>query len=222
MVKTIKDSALTLLHIINDILDFSKIEAGQMSLESVPVELPMVLERTLDVLGLQADKKGIDLYATYDATLPKVIMSDSVRLSQVLLNIVGNAVKFTDGQNGATGLVRMHAQYKPNAPTPQIEIVISDNGIGMTDEQMLKLFNAFTQADTSTTRLFGGTGLGLSITKTLLELMGGDIGVRSEYGVGSTFTINIPFLEVENQPVNTDVEDMYSWININWHKKHAL
>ncbi|WP_237363543.1 ATP-binding protein [Vibrio marisflavi] len=208
MVRTIKDSALTLLHIINDILDFSKIEAGQMSLESVPVELPMVVERTLDVLGLQASKKGIDLYATYSANLPRVVMSDSVRLSQILLNIVGNAVKFTDGQNNTSGLVCIHAEYKANGASPQIEITVSDNGIGMTDEQMLKLFNAFTQADTSTTRLFGGTGLGLSITKTLLELMGGDIGVRSEYGVGSTFTIHIPFVEVENQPKHTDCEDM--------------
>nr|WP_284676656.1 ATP-binding protein [Vibrio sinus] len=209
MVKTIKDSALTLLHIINDILDFSKIEAGQMSLESVPVELPVILERTLDVLGLQAENKGIELYAYYDASLPKLIMSDSVRLSQILLNIVGNAIKFTDGHDGTNGLVTVHAKYIAREHRPQIEITISDDGIGMTDEQMLKLFNAFTQADTSTTRLFGGTGLGLSITKTLLELMGGDIGVRSEYGVGSHFTIHIPYIEVENQPADSDQEDMY-------------
>ncbi|MGF1741653.1 ATP-binding protein [Vibrio profundum] len=208
MVKTIKDSALTLLHIINDILDFSKIEAGQMSLENVPVELPMVIERTLDVLGLQAEKKGIELYSAYGADLPKVITSDSVRLSQILLNLVGNAVKFTDNQNGDRGRVSIHANLKAGNEGNQIEIVVEDNGIGMTDEQMLKLFNAFTQADTSTTRLFGGTGLGLSITKTLLELMGGDIGVQSEYGVGSAFTINIPLIEVENQPHDSDPEDL--------------
>ncbi|NRB67764.1 MAG: response regulator [Vibrio sp.] len=200
MVTTIKDSALTLLHIINDILDFSKIEAGQMSLESVPVELQKLIERTLDVLCLQANNKGIELYLTYDASLPKVIMSDSVRLSQVLLNLVGNAVKFTDSTGEMKGKIWVSATLNQHDIAPYVEIMIEDNGIGMTEEQIEKLFKAFSQADTSTTRLYGGTGLGLSITRSLLEMMGGDIQVDSRFGVGSRFSIELPFIEVEEAP----------------------
>jgi PAS domain S-box-containing protein len=200
MVTTIKDSALTLLHIINDILDFSKIEAGQMSLESVPVELQKLIERTLDVLCLQANNKGIELYLTYDASLPKVIMSDSVRLSQVLLNLVGNAVKFTDSTDEMKGKVWVSATLNQHDIAPYVEIIIEDNGIGMTEEQIEKLFKAFSQADTSTTRLYGGTGLGLSITRSLLEMMGGDIHVDSRFGVGSRFSVELPFIEVEEPP----------------------
>lgn len=199
MVTTIKDSALTLLHIINDILDFSKIEAGQMSLESVPVELQKLIERTLDVLCLQASNKGIELYLTYDVRLPKVIMSDSVRLSQVLLNIIGNAVKFTDSNDDIKGKVWVSATLNDHEIAPYIEIIVEDNGIGMTEEQMKRLFNAFTQADTSTTRLYGGTGLGLSITHSLLELMGGNIKVDSHYGSGSRFYIELPFIAAEDE-----------------------
>ncbi|WP_394248134.1 response regulator [Vibrio profundi] len=208
MVTTIRDSSLTLLHIINDILDFSKIEAGKMSLESVPTELQMLLERTLDVLFLQADKKLIDINLSYDAKLPKVIMGDSVRLSQVLLNIVGNAVKFTDGYDDIRGRVNIKATLTSDDIAPYVEVVIEDSGIGMTPEQLCRLFNAFSQADSSTTRLFGGTGLGLSITKTLLELMGGDIKVESEFGVGSRFTIHIPYIDVISPPEDNDIKDL--------------
>ncbi|WP_245688494.1 PAS domain-containing hybrid sensor histidine kinase/response regulator [Vibrio sonorensis] len=208
MLVTIKDSALTLLHIINDILDFSKIEAGQMSLESVPVELQALLERTVDVLWLQADKKGIEMYVTYDSKLPKVIMSDSVRLSQIMLNLVGNAVKFTENKHDLQGKIWISASLKSNGVAPCIEIIVEDNGIGMTENQVSKLFNAFTQADTSTTRLYGGTGLGLSITRSLLELMGGDIKVESKFGLGSRFLVEVPFIEVESPPEDNDREDM--------------
>lgn len=200
MVGTIKDSALTLLHIINDILDFSKIEAGQMSLESAPVELQTLLERSLDVLHLQASNKGIEMYLTYDADLPKVIMSDSVRLSQIMLNLIGNAVKFTDSTDEIQGKIWVSASLGSNGIAPCIDLIVEDNGIGMTKEQLSKLFKAFTQADTSTTRLYGGTGLGLSITQSLLELMGGSIHVESEFGVSSRFSLEIPFIEVESTP----------------------
>ncbi|MFA0568529.1 response regulator [Vibrio gallaecicus] len=208
MVTTIRDSSLTLLHIINDILDFSKIEAGKMSLESVPTELQMLLERTLDVLFLQADKKHIDLCLSYDAALPKLLMGDSVRMSQVLLNLVGNAVKFTEGYIDIRGRINIDAKLVSDDIAPYVEVTIKDSGIGMTPKQIHKLFNAFSQADTSTTRLFGGTGLGLSITKTLLELMGGDITVESEFGVGSTFTIRLPYIEVTTPPIDNDIADL--------------
>ncbi|KOO15711.1 histidine kinase [Vibrio xuii] len=200
MISTIKDSALTLLHIINDILDFSKIEAGQMSLESVPVDLQSLLERTLDVLHLQASNKGIEMYLTYDPKLPKMIMSDSVRLSQIMLNLLGNAVKFTDSTDEVKGKIWVSASLGTNSVAPCINLMVEDNGIGMTEEQLKRLFKAFTQADTSTTRLYGGTGLGLSITQSLLELMGGTINVESQFGVSSRFSLELPFIEVESPP----------------------
>ncbi|KLN63512.1 response regulator [Vibrio sp. VPAP30] len=207
MVSTIKDSALTLLHIINDILDFSKIEAGQMSLESAPVELQNLLERSMDVLHLQASNKGIEMYLTYDPNLPKVIMSDSVRISQIVLNLLGNAVKFTDSTSEVKGKVWVSASLGSNGIAPCIDLMVEDNGIGMTEEQLKNLFNAFTQADTSTTRLYGGTGLGLSITHSLLDLMGGSINVESQFGVSSRFTLELPFIEVESPP--TDLLPQY-------------
>ncbi|TFH92598.1 response regulator [Vibrio ouci] len=200
MISTIKDSALTLLHIINDILDFSKIEAGQMSLESVPVDLQSLLERTLDVLHLQASNKGIEMYLTYDPKLPKMIMSDSVRLSQIMLNLLGNAVKFTDSTEDEKGKIWVSASLGTDGIAPCINLMVEDNGIGMTEEQLKRLFKAFSQADTSTTRLYGGTGLGLSIIQSLLELMGGTISVESQFGVSSRFSLELPFIEVESPP----------------------
>ncbi|WCP69957.1 response regulator [Vibrio tubiashii] len=200
MVSTIHESALTLLHIINDILDFSKIEAGQMSLESAPVELQNLLERSLDVLHLQAHNKNIELYLTYDPQLPKVIMSDSVRVNQVVLNLLSNAIKFTDTTSGQKGKVWLSASLGSNGIAPCIDLMIEDNGIGMSEEQQKGLFKAFTQGDTSTTRLYGGTGLGLSITQSLLDLMGGCINVESQLGVGSRFTLELPFIQVESPP----------------------
>jgi len=206
MITTIKESALTLLHIINDILDFSKIEAGQMSLESVPVDLQTLLERTLDVLQLQASNKGIEMYLTYDPQLPKMIMSDSVRLSQIMLNLLGNAVKFTDSTDEVKGKIWVSASLGTNGIAPCIDLMVEDNGIGMTEEQLQRLFKAFTQADTSTTRLYGGTGLGLSITQSLLELMGGTINVESKFGVSSRFSLELPFIEVVSPPKDTTPE----------------
>lgn len=198
MVSTIEQSAITLLHIINDILDFSKIEAGRMSLESRPVELLDLLERTLDVLSLQAQNKGNNLFLTYDSQLPHTIMSDSVRLSQIMLNLVGNAVKFTQSVNGIKGKIWVSASLGHNGVAPCIDLIVEDNGIGISEEQKGRLFNAFTQADPTTTRLYGGTGLGLSITHSLLEMMGGTIQVESQQGIGSRFSLELPFIQVES------------------------
>ncbi|WP_438463812.1 PAS domain S-box protein [Marinomonas sp. PE14-40] len=192
MVSTIRDSALTLLNIINDILDFSKIEAGQMSLEIIPVDFQLVVERTADVLWLQANNKNISIYITHDPKIPQTIMSDGVRLSQILINVLGNAVKFCGGDEHSFGEIWLKTYLNSQGDKDSVDIIIADNGIGMTKKQLSKLFTAFTQADTSTTRMYGGTGLGLSITKTLLEMMGGTISVKSEIGMGSTFKINVP------------------------------
>lgn len=210
MINTIKDSALTLLHIINDILDFSKIEAGQMSLESVPVELQTLMERTIDVLHLQASNKGIEIYLTYDSALPKMIMSDSVRISQIMLNLLGNAVKFTESHDNIKGKIWLSASLGNNGIAPCVNLSVEDNGIGMSAEQQRNLFNAFTQADTSTTRLYGGTGLGLSITQSLLSLMGGSIAVESALGEGSRFSVELPFIAVDAPAENTELDKISS------------
>ncbi|PKF77187.1 hybrid sensor histidine kinase/response regulator [Vibrio sp. vnigr-6D03] len=192
MATTIRDSSMTLLNIINDILDFSKIEAGQMQVENIPVEFHVVMERTADVLFLQAQKKNISLLLKHDSRIPQYIMSDGVRLGQVLLNVVGNAVKFTSGDEHYQGQVWIMSELISNDGQDEIEIRVQDNGIGMSQSQMDKLFSAFTQADTSTTRVYGGTGLGLSITKSLIEMMGGRIRVESQVGEGSCFIMTIP------------------------------
>ncbi|MBD1556737.1 PAS domain S-box protein [Vibrio sp. S9_S30] len=192
MATTIRDSSMTLLNIINDILDFSKIEAGQMQVENIPVEFLVVMERTADVLFLQAQKKNISLLLKHDARIPQYIMSDGVRLGQVLLNVVGNAVKFTSGDQHYQGQVWIMSELISQQGGDEIEIRVQDNGIGMSQQQMDKLFSAFSQADTSTTRVYGGTGLGLSITKSLIEMMGGRIRVESQVGEGSCFIVTIP------------------------------
>ncbi|USD66906.1 PAS domain S-box protein [Vibrio sp. SCSIO 43136] len=194
MTTTIRDSALSLLNIINDILDFSKIEAGQMSLEHAPVDLLSTVERTMDVLWWQAKQNHIGIYLHYDLNIAQMITSDSVRLGQVLLNIVGNAVKFSKGTDDAMGAI----QIKVSLRESKIAIAIEDNGIGMTEEQLASLFKSFTQGDDSTTRLYGGTGLGLSISKSLVEMMGGDILVTSQRWQGTTFTVELPYEPVED------------------------
>ena len=205
MVSTIRDSALTLLNIINDILDFSKIEAGQMTLEIIPVDFQLIVERTADVLWLQANNKNISIYITHDPNIPHTIMSDGVRLSQILINVLGNAVKFCGGDEHSFGEIWLKTKFIPKENGDSVDITISDNGIGMTKKQLSGLFTAFTQADTSTTRMYGGTGLGLSITKTLLEMMGGRISVTSEIGMGSTFKINVP---IEATNLNDDSNEI--------------
>ncbi|MFW7525750.1 ATP-binding protein [Vibrio ostreicida] len=197
---TMKDSATALRHIINDILDFAKIEAGQISLDSSPVELQKLIERTLDVVCLDAQDKGVELYLTYDATLPKMIMSDSVRLSQVLLNLVDNAVKFTDSSEQVKGKIWVSASLNTHDISPCIEIIVEDNGVGMSEQQVEQWMTLFNQQDTRQRDLLSDTGLGLSISRSLLALMGGNITVDSRPKVGSRFYIELPFTEATSAP----------------------
>lgn len=186
---SIKNSAKSLLHIINDILDFSKIEAGRMDIENVDFELDEVLQglASLDAVKL-ADSK-VELQLDVEPDVPFTLVGDPLRLGQVLINLVGNAIKFTD--QGEV-LVRVRRQSTVNN-TVTLLFSVSDTGVGMTKEQMEKLFQAFSQADMSTTRRFGGTGLGLSISKKLVEIMGGNIFVESTLNQGSTFYFTVPF-----------------------------
>ena len=186
---SIKNSAKSLLHIINDILDFSKIEAGRMDIEQVDFELDEVLQglASLDAVKL-ADSK-VELQLDVEPDVPFTLVGDPLRLGQVLINLVGNAIKFTD-QGEVVVRVRHQSTVK-NRIT--LLFSVSDTGVGMTEEQLEKLFHAFSQADMSTTRRFGGTGLGLSISKKLVEIMGGSIFVESTLNQGSTFYFTVPF-----------------------------
>jgi|GEM_PF-1894475 len=184
-VNTIRKNGEHLLAIINDILDISKIEAGKMDVEKIEVNPQGLIQEIDELMKIKADAKGICVHVEYLDTLPKSIQTDPVRLRQILVNLIGNAIKFTE-----VGTVVIRAGVVPGAvPIFQVEVI--DSGIGMSADHVGKLFKAFQQADSSTTRKFGGTGLGLMISKRLAELLGGDITIQSEIGKGSTFSLRI-------------------------------
>ncbi len=189
-VHKISTSAQSLLGIINDILDFSKIEAGKLSMEAIPFELPEVLTNVADLFSMKASDKNIELILSCAPDVPAFYVGDPLRLGQVLINLVNNALKFTH-----KGFVSVRVEcLEQNADRARLHFRVQDSGIGMTPDQVSKLFQAFSQADSSTTRKYGGTGLGLTISKKLVEMMGGEIGVESQSGVGSCFyfTVDIP------------------------------
>jgi signal transduction histidine kinase/CheY-like chemotaxis protein len=188
-VKTVQRSGDSLLTIINDVLDYSKIEAGRMTFERIDFDLRSVCEEVRAILRAAVAKRNLAMSLHYEAALPCFIKGDPVRIRQVLLNLASNAVKFTE-----RGAVRIEVS-RPDGP--QIKISVADSGIGITEEQMNRMFLRFTQADSSTTRRYGGTGLGLAISRTLVELMGGTIGVSSEPGVGSTFWFTLPLVAAD-------------------------
>ena len=188
-VNKIDQSSRSLLTIINDILDFSKIEAGKLGIESTPFFLDDVLENLSSILSIKAREKDLELVFEISPYLPRGLIGDPLRLGQILLNLCSNAVKFTD-----RGEIVLSADVASRDEAGVlVRFSVRDTGIGLTPEQQKKLFRSFTQADTSTTRKFGGTGLGLAISKNLAELMGGEIGVTSEFGQGSTFWFTVHF-----------------------------
>jgi PAS domain S-box-containing protein len=186
MVDTVRGSAYALLTIINDILDFSKIEAGKLDLESIPISICDAVEGVAETLSTTARSKNIWLRAFVDPNIPDAVLGDQVRLRQILFNLGGNAVKFTE-----TGGVMIRADLMEDSTESlsKIRFQVIDTGIGLSDEGKENLFKAFTQAESSTTRRFGGTGLGLTICQRLVKVMGGDIVVESELGKGSTFSV---------------------------------
>jgi signal transduction histidine kinase len=185
--RTVQQSATALLAILDDILDFSKIEAGRLKLESIDFNLRQTVEGVVALLAEQAKSKGIQLHWSIDAETPESLRGDPSRLRQVLLNLVSNAIKFTERGEVA---VEICSRVKCGQE-PLLHCSVRDSGIGLSDESRQKLFQPFTQGDTSTTRRFGGTGLGLAICRKLVELMGGTIGVASAEGKGSTFWFDV-------------------------------
>ncbi len=183
-IATIKRNGEHLLALINDILDVSKIEAGKMTVESLPTDPAQVVADVMTLMRVRSDAKGIDLRHEFTTPVPRSFACDPLRLRQILVNLVGNAIKFTE-IGGVT--LRVSCEREPGGPA-RMRFEVADSGIGMTPEQTGRLFRPFTQADETTTRKFGGTGLGLTIAKRLAELLGGDITVTSEYGKGSNFT----------------------------------
>jgi PAS domain S-box-containing protein len=181
--ETVRDSASALLTVINDILDFSKVEAGKLDLEMLDIDIRDTVEDVARLLAIQAHAKGLEVIALIDPSLPDLIRGDAGRLRQVLLNLGGNAVKFT--QKGEVS-IECKVAHKDDQGV-MIRCEVRDTGVGIPASRVDALFKAFTQVDASTTRRFGGTGLGLSIAKRLVELMGGEVGVSSEEGAGSTF-----------------------------------
>ena len=187
-VSKIQQAGQHLLGVINDILDFSKIEAGKLTVDQQPFELDRMLESVSDVVSYKAGAKGLELVCDVGPDVPPNLVGDSLRLGQILINFANNAIKFTDHGEITIAVRLMEAAGE----RVTLRFEVRDTGIGLTTEQMGRLFQSFQQADTSTTRRYGGTGLGLAICKSLAELMGGEVGVESTYGQGSTFWVTLP------------------------------
>ena len=179
--RTIKENGEYLIDIINDILDLSKVEAGKLEVEQVKCSPHEIIAEVVSLMGVRASSKGLPLKVRFDGAVPRYIISDPTRIRQVLINLVGNAIKFTE-----TGAVEISVKLTDvNSTDPMLKIEVIDSGIGISDSQKDKLFSPFTQADNSMTRKFGGTGLGLAISCRLMELLGGKITVSSKLGAGT-------------------------------------
>jgi signal transduction histidine kinase/DNA-binding response OmpR family regulator len=185
--ETVRSSADALMTIINDILDFSKIEAGKLMLEPLPFDLPRAVEEVGELVAAAAEDKGLDVILSIAPDVPRRVIGDVGRLRQVLLNIVGNAIKFT-----SQGHVWIKVQCEVwTDQDVQVRFAVEDTGIGIPEDKLVPIFDQFTQADASTTRRYGGTGLGLAISRQLVELMDGSLGVTSQVGMGSTFWVSL-------------------------------
>jgi PAS domain S-box-containing protein len=200
-VEKVSVSSDSLLHVINDILDISKIEAGKLDIDPHPFALHKVLRNILDVTNIKVNEKRLNLYVKIDSQIPRYLIGDSHRITQVLLNLTNNAAKFTE-----SGSITINLQLiELTDQATSIRFAVKDTGIGISDEQQQSLFRSFQQADASTTRKYGGTGLGLSISKQLITLMGGSIGVVSEVDKGSEFYFELRF------PIDTSKPDYVTW-----------
>jgi signal transduction histidine kinase/CheY-like chemotaxis protein len=186
-IRVIRRNGNHLLGIINDILDISKIEAGRMTVERIEARPVQLVDDVVALVRGRMRAKGLELRVDADASAGALVMTDPLRVRQVLMNLVTNSIKFTEA-----GSVEVRVRVMTEGTSPELELVVADTGIGMTQEQVSRLFRSFEQGDASTSRKFGGTGLGLAISHKLVELLGGTIEVTSEPGSGSTFTVRVP------------------------------
>jgi signal transduction histidine kinase/BarA-like signal transduction histidine kinase len=206
-VKKIDLSAKNLLGIINDILDFSKIEAGKLSIEKSKINLHEIIDNIISLISFTINQKNINLSVEYEENMHKIFLADSLRISQILTNLLSNAVKFTE-----YGEVKLIVK---KIKTNRYKFEVKDTGIGLTKEQISKLFESFSQADSSTTKKYGGTGLGLAISKKLVELMNGKIWVESQKDIGSSFIFEIDLEELHDK----QDKELYQNQNINYFDK---
>ena len=191
---TIKVSSDILLVVINDILDLAKIEAGKMILEETELNVRHLTNSILSTFELRLEEKEQTLHTHFDESIPECVLGDPVRINQILLNLVGNAIKFTN----KGGVINVHVNLlKQDDDTVTIEFIISDNGIGILEDKIANIFDPFIQSNSNTSRIYGGSGLGLNIVKQLIDLMKGAITVKSQIHVGSTFTLNIPLKQTK-------------------------
>lgn len=195
-IDAIHSSGQSLLSILNDILDLSKIEAEELAIEKYPFKTQDILRNIRDLTALSASRKNLNYDINVNMNVPEWLMGDGKRIQQIIFNLVGNAIKFTE-----SGGVSLMIDYKVNGDKPLLLVHVQDSGIGIPDEFQKRLFNKFSQADTSISRKFGGTGLGLAITKYLVEMMNGTIGFTSKQNHGTTFYVSIPIEEAEKQSI---------------------
>ena len=201
--QTVKSSAESLLNIINDILDFSKVEAGKLQLEPIDFDFHQMMHEFESIMSFRTQEKGLSLICSEHNEAAFWLHADVGRIRQIMINIVGNAIKFTE-----QGDINISYELEPQENNQtQLRVEVSDNGIGLSEEQQQRLFDRFSQADGSTTRRYGGTGLGLAISKQLVELMNGEIGCKSTLGAGSTFWFSV-ILDNGKQPVVGDTIEM--------------
>jgi signal transduction histidine kinase/CheY-like chemotaxis protein/HPt (histidine-containing phosphotransfer) domain-containing protein len=197
-IHVIRRQAEHLLSVLNDILDLSKIEAGKLHVEKIPADPRQILGDAISLMRVKAAEKYLKLNVVFFGLIPQTIQTDPTRLRQILINLIGNAIKFAE-QGAVDVLLKMNPNADPHCSS--MEITVADSGIGMTKEQMELLFNPFTQADNSTTRRFGGTGLGLAICRRLAQMLGGDITVESRPGAGSRFIVTIGTGDITGVPM---------------------
>ncbi|MFT5783372.1 MAG: signal transduction histidine kinase/CheY-like chemotaxis protein [Candidatus Krumholzibacteriia bacterium] len=194
------NSSDTLLVLLNEILDFSKIEAGELILENIPFNIRETMSQAVNLLVPMFNKKSLELKLLVEDGLPERTNGDPARLRQILTNLVGNALKFTENGN-----IKISVKSQNENDKSYLFYEVKDTGIGIPEDKLDSIFSKFVQADTSTSRTFGGTGLGLSITKQLVEMMGGEIGVKSDLGKGSTFWFKMPIIEAEDLEIEEDI-----------------
>ena len=202
-VATIKQSGNYLLEIINDLLDLSKIESGKITLQNEPISVPVLLNEIHSLMSVRAKEKRLRFSLSYDGPIPETINSDRIRLRQILINLCANGIKFTEA-----GTVQIMSRFLPESSALQFEV--SDTGVGIPSHMQARLFQPFTQADTSATREFGGTGLGLAITKRLVDLMRGSISFETELDKGTTFKVTIPVETPQKKEFNGALNDRRS------------